>query len=133
MVVLNKKIYDLKIPILGICYGMQLICEQLKGKVIETKKREFGNAKLKILKNDKLFGKSLKKGDNSKVWMSHGDKVVKIPHNFSIIAKTSDVDIAAISNTNKNIYGLQFHPEVIHTVKGKDILKNFILNLWKKK
>ncbi len=128
---IDKEIYNLKIPILGICYGMQLICEQLRGKVKETKVREFGKAKINVLKKNDLFGKSLIKGSISQVWMSHGDEVVKAPKGFEIIAKTLDVNIAAISNRQKKIYGLQFHPEVIHTVQGKNILKNFIINISK--
>ena len=122
----NKIIYELNIPILGICYGMQLICEQLKGEVRETDVREFGKANIKVLRNDPIFNKVLKVGQKSQVWMSHGDEVKKIPNGFNIIANTEAIKV---SNNKKQIYGLQFHPEVVHSIKGKNILQNFILKI----
>ena len=126
----DKKIFEIKIPILGICYGMQIICEQLNGKVKKTKKREFGKAHIKILKKSLLFKDTIKLNSTTQVWMSHGDEVVKIPRGFEIIARSDD-NIAAFSNVKKRIYGLQFHPEVIHTLRGKILLKNFLLNISK--
>ena len=126
----DKKVFETNIPILGICYGMQIICEQLKGKVKKTNKREFGKAHIEVLKNSPLFRDNLKIYSKSQVWMSHGDEVVNIPLGFEIIAK-SENNIAAISNRKKKIYGLQFHPEVNHTLKGKQLIKNFILNIAK--
>ena len=125
-----KEIFNIKIPILGICYGMQLICEQLNGKVKKTKKREFGKAYIKILKKSLLFDDNTKINSKTQVWMSHGDEVVKIPDGFNIIAK-SDNNITAISNVKKKIYGLQFHPEVVHTLIGKKLIRNFILDISK--
>ena len=125
----DKKVFQSNIPILGICYGMQIICEQLNGKVKKTNKREFGKAHIKILKKSLLF-EGLKTSSKSQVWMSHGDEVVKVPSGFEIIAK-SEYNIAAIANTKKNIYGLQFHPEVNHTLKGKQFIRNFILSISK--
>ena len=126
----DKEVFESKIPILGICYGMQIICEQLKGKVKKTKKREFGKAVIKVTKKNALFKDIINLNSTSQVWMSHGDEVVKVPNGFEISAK-SDNNIAAIVNKNKNIYGLQFHPEVIHTLKGNQLIKNFILNVSK--
>ena len=127
---IDKKVFDAKIPILGICYGMQIICEQLNGIVKKTHKREFGKAYIRVLKKNALFKDNIKLNSKIQVWMSHGDEVVKIPTGFKIIAK-SDNNIAAISHTKKKIYGLQFHPEVIHTLKGKLLIKNFILDIAK--
>jgi len=126
----DKKVFDIKIPILGICYGMQIICEQLKGKVKKTYKREFGKAYIRALKKSSLFKDNIKLNSKTQVWMSHGDEVVKVPTGFEIIAR-SDNNIAAIEHTKKKIYGLQFHPEVIHTLKGKHLIRNFILNIAK--
>ncbi|MAH89390.1 MAG: glutamine-hydrolyzing GMP synthase [Pelagibacterales bacterium] len=126
----DKKVFKANIPILGICYGMQIICEQLNGKVKKTNKREFGKAHIKVLKKNLLFKGNLKVSSKSQVWMSHGDEVVNIPSGFEIIAKSED-NIAAISNIKKKIYGLQFHPEVNHTLKGKHLIRNFILNICK--
>ena len=118
----KKEIYELNKPILGICYGMQLICSQLGGKVKETKLKEFGKAKLKVIKKDKLFPSTIKVKESSQVWMSHGDEVIKIPPGFRTIATTNGKNIAAISNVKRKIYGLQFHPEVVHTIQGKKFL-----------
>ena len=120
----DKKVFQSNIPILGICYGMQIICEQLNGKVKKTNKREFGKAHIKVLKKSRLF-EGLKTSNKSQVWMSHGDEVVNVPSGFEIIAQSED-NIAAIANTKKKIYGLQFHPESIATSYGKDFFKNFI-------
>lgn len=122
----NKNIYKLEIPILGICYGIQLIAKQFKGKVEKSDKKEFGRAILKLKSSSKLF-----KGFNSstEVWMSHGDSLTKIPKGFNPIATTSNSKFAVIENKDKKIYGVQFHPEVHHTREGKKILQNFLFNI----
>jgi GMP synthase (glutamine-hydrolysing) len=120
---INPKVFKMNIPILGICYGLQLTTKLLKGEVISSNIQEFGPAQLNILKESKLFQGIPKK---SMVWMSHGDRVERIPKGFHIVARTKDVPIAAISNESKKIYGIQFHPEVSHTKYGEEILKNFI-------
>ena len=125
---ISDKVFDLGIPLLGICYGMQSIAKQLKGKVELAYKREFGHADL-LLKNQ---GSGLFKGINTKkisVWMSHGDHVSKLPRGFKICATTSNSPIAAFYHPTKKIFGLQFHPEVTHTPQGKKILKNFVRNI----
>ena len=121
----DTSIYSLNIPILGICYGHQLLCKYLGGNVINSKKREFGKAFIKIKKNSKIFEGIYKKDNKYQVWMSHGDKVSKLPKSFSVIASTINAKFAAIANEHKRIYGLQFHPEVIHTLNGERILENF--------
>ena len=125
---ISDKVFDLGIPLLGICYGMQSIAKQLKGKVELAYKREFGHADL-LLKNQ---GSGLFKGINTKkisVWMSHGDHVSKLPRGFKICATTSNSPIAAFYHPTKKIFGLQFHPEVTHTPQGKKILKNFVRDI----
>ena len=121
----DTSIYSLNIPILGICYGHQLLCKHLGGNVVNSKKREFGKAFIKIKKNSKIFEGIYKKNNKYQVWMSHGDKVSKLPKSFSVIASTSNAKFAVIANENKKIYGLQFHPEVIQTLNGEKILENF--------
>ena len=124
----HDKVFELGIPLLGICYGMQSIAKQLKGKVELANKREFGHAELS-LKNQ---GSGLFKGINKKkisVWMSHGDHVSKLPKDFKVCAKTSNSPIAAFHHPTKKIFGLQFHPEVTHTPQGKKILKNFVRDI----
>ncbi len=121
---IDPEIFNLNIPVLGICYGMQLMMMNTGGQVQEMgqDKGEYGRAKLYIDSNqDILSGLE----DSFISWMSHGDSVVKIPDGFKVIAHTDNTPIAAISNQEKNLYGLQFHPEVIHTEKGMEILANF--------
>jgi len=122
----DSKVWELNVPILGICYGMQLIAEHLGGKVTPSKRREFGVAKVNV-----KCGCSLFKGLKSKetLWMSHGDRLSKMPKGFKTTAKSENSPYAAIENISKNIYGVQFHPEVKHSINGKKILKNFIFNI----
>jgi len=117
------------IPILGICYGMQLIAQLLGGEVTHSEKREYGKAKLTLDKRGKLF-KGLGKGGNQLVvWMSHGDHVKTLPTGFYAIAHSKNTPFAAIEGAQKRIYGLQFHPEVVHTQRGLDLIKNFLFNV----
>jgi GMP synthase (glutamine-hydrolysing) len=117
------------IPILGICYGMQLIGKLLGGEVTHSEKREYGKAKLTIVRVGKLFKGVGKKGSSLEVWMSHGDQVRVVPSGFHTIAESKNTPFAAIEDTKRKIYGLQFHPEVIHTPKGLDLIRNFLLNI----
>lgn len=126
----SEKIFDLNIPILGICYGMQLISHLLGGKVIKSSKREFGRALLSISNTVGLFNE-FGKSKEFNVWMSHGDKVDAIPTNFIQIASSNNTSFAAIANFQKNIYGVQFHPEVVHTDNGSKILGNFLFSICK--
>ncbi|MDP3993669.1 MAG: glutamine-hydrolyzing GMP synthase [bacterium] len=119
----DKKIFNLGIPILGICYGMQLAAFELGGTVRAGQKREYGPTEIKIGKPTKLF-RGLK--PKQLTWMSHGDQVTKLPRGFGIIAGSSNCPVAAMADETNRIYGLQFHPEVVHTKNGMVMLKNFI-------
>ena len=126
----NPKILSLGIPVLGICYGQQLIAKQLKAKVESKKIKEFGK-KIATIKDTRTLLKGLKKKEQ--VWMSHGDAVSKLPAGFTALASTDSCKIASFGNVEKKIYGLQFHPEVVHTAKGDRILKNFVFGICKAK
>jgi len=119
----DESIFKLGIPILGICYGHQLLGYHLGGKVQKGAVREYGPAKIKFSERKKFF-----EGIRSvePVWMSHFDQVVKAPKGFKVVGKTSDCPIAAMANYQKNLYGIQFHPEVTHTPCGNTLLKNFV-------
>tara|TARA_Y100000389_G_scaffold200222_1_gene240183 strand:- start:680 stop:2239 length:1560 start_codon:yes stop_codon:yes gene_type:complete len=127
---ISKEIFQKKIPILGICYGLQLIAKLFGGKIKSSKKkREFGRAFLSKKKSSLLIKNFLVK--KKAVWMSHEDAVVKIPKNFRVIASTKESKLTIIENTKKRIYGVQFHPEVTHTDNGKQIFKNFLFLICK--
>ena len=122
----DPEILESEIPVLGICYGMQLMSKHFKGLVNTSKKREFGHAEIKLNKS-KLFQDI--KISRLNVWMSHGDQVQDLPDNFKLIASTSTAPIAVMEHESLPMYGIQFHPEVTHTEQGKKILDNFILNI----
>ncbi|MBT3922539.1 MAG: glutamine-hydrolyzing GMP synthase [Nitrospina sp.] len=122
----DRRLLELKIPVLGICYGMQLISHTLGGKVDPSPHREFGRAELMLKEFSHLF-EEVK--NNSTVWMSHGDRISKLPNGFKAIAFTANSPLAAIENPVAQIYGLQFHPEVVHTVEGTRILNNFLFKI----
>lgn len=123
--VVDNRIFEINIPVLGICYGMQYMVEALGGSVRQAEKREYGFAELNIKQDVGVFKGIGKKTD---CWMSHGDSIEKIPDGFIIAASTDNTKAAAIVNRIKNFYGFQFHPEVQHTPKGKAMLKNFLLD-----
>ena len=123
---LPQCVFELGIPILGICYGMQTLAEQMGGHVISSDQKEFGHSELTIVKDSVLF-KNLKEQIN--VWMSHGDQVQDIPDEFDLIAATETAPISAMEHINLPIYAIQFHPEVTHTEDGKTILDNFIFEI----
>ena len=121
-------IWEMNLPILGICYGMQLIVSHFGGKIQNQTKREYGQAILQIKKSPSLLeGLALEE----KVWMSHGDTISELPSDFVVLASTSNAPYAVIAHKNLPIFGLQFHPEVVHTPNGKTILQNFILRIAK--
>ena len=125
-----RYIFEKKIPILGICYGLQLIAKIFGGKIKSSKKkREFGRAIL-YKKNTSLLTKNFLKNKRS-VWMSHEDAVIKLPKNFKLVASTKESKFTIIENTKNKIYGVQFHPEVTHTDKGKQLIKNFLFPICK--
>jgi len=122
----DRRLFELKIPILGICYGMQLITHMLGGKVDPSPHREFGRAELMLKEFSHLFEEV---NNNSTVWMSHGDRISKLPEGFKGIAFTGNSPLAAIENSVARVYGLQFHPEVVHTADGTRILNNFLFKI----
>ncbi len=130
---LGDKIFKLGIPILGICYGLQLICNFFKGKVEKSDKREFGKANINILKKSAIIDQIYEPKKKYKVWMSHSDIITKIPKDFETVALSENSILAIIENKKKKIFGLQFHPEVNHTVKGDKIISNFVLKISKAK
>lgn len=123
---IDPEIFNLNIPILGICYGMQITTHLLGGKVERSDKREFGPAKLRVLDNEDLL-KNIP--DDSDIWMSHGDRVLELPPGFTAIAASENSPVAAVKNEKLDMYCTQFHPEVVHTKYGKEILSNFIFNI----
>jgi GMP synthase (glutamine-hydrolysing) len=125
----DPAILSMGIPILGICYGMQLIGQSLGGEVTLSEKREYGKAKLTLNREGKLFRGLGRRGSQLVVWMSHGDQVKTLPPGFRAIAHSKNTPFAAIEETQKRIYGLQFHPEVVHTQRGLDLIKNFLFHI----
>jgi len=125
---IDSEVFEWGLPILGICYGMQLIAQMFKGEVTPAKDREYGRSELEILSDSPLW-EGLEVKDKLTVWMSHGDTVLSPPPGFEILAKTESIDVAAIGNAQKNIYALQFHPEVAHTEQGDRIINNFLFKI----
>ncbi|MCD6185193.1 MAG: glutamine-hydrolyzing GMP synthase [Deltaproteobacteria bacterium] len=123
---IDNRIFEMNIPVLGICYGMQYMVDALGGSIQQAEKREYGFAELNIKQEGEIFKGIEKKTD---CWMSHGDSMEKAPEGFIIAASTNNTKAAAIVNTSKKFYGLQFHPEVQHTPKGKLMLKNFLFDI----
>ncbi|MFC3050991.1 glutamine-hydrolyzing GMP synthase [Kordiimonas pumila] len=123
------RIFGLGIPVLGICYGQQTMVDQLGGNVTTSDHQEFGRAFVDVRENCALFDGVWKTGDREQVWMSHGDHVDRLPEGFSVVATSEGAPFAAIANDEKKFYGVQFHPEVMHTPHGAELLKNFVLNI----
>ncbi|MBA3028672.1 MAG: glutamine-hydrolyzing GMP synthase [Desulfobacteraceae bacterium] len=123
---IDKGIFDLNIPILGICYGLHYMVDALGGSVKRAKKREYGFAELNIKEPGNIF-----KGiaSSTQCWMSHGDSIEKLPGGFSVTASTENTKVAAVQHDEKHFYGLQFHPEVNHTTLGKSMLNNFLTQI----
>jgi len=124
--VVDREIFDLDVPVLGICYGMQLMTKLMGGEVAAASKREFGRAKLIVDDSSDLF--SGLEGSNT-VWMSHGDRIESLPDGFEVIGHTDNSPVAAMKNSSKSFYAIQFHPEVVHTPVGEEILRNFTFNI----
>ncbi len=127
-------LFDIGIPVLGICYGMQTMAGQLGGEVERSKIREFGYAKVRIECHSPLFGDIDDHQDAEgaaylDVWMSHGDQVCSVPEGFEILASTDSCPIAGIQNLEENLFGIQFHPEVTHTLQGQNIFKHFLFDV----
>jgi GMP synthase (glutamine-hydrolysing) len=123
---IDRRIYELKIPMLGICYGMQLMARDFGGRVLRGDRREYGSSNLEVIHGDTLL-EGLQ--EHEEVWMSHGDEIQKLPKDFLCLAKTANVTHAAMKSRDGLFYGIQFHPEVAHTPRGKEILKNFLFEV----
>ncbi|EKY28506.1 GMP synthase domain protein [Brevundimonas diminuta 470-4] len=121
----DRAVFDYGAPILGICYGEQLICAELGGKVESGHHAEFGRAEIVITKDSPLFAGIGAIDHREPVWMSHGDRVTALPEGFHVIATSEGAPFAAIADETRKIYGVQFHPEVVHTPRGAQLLKNF--------
>jgi len=124
----DKELFELGIPILGICYGSQLMAQTLGGKVTRASSKEYGKTEVDAVENSILFNGL---GDKLICWMSHTDYIEIPPKGFNIIGSTSLCPVAAMENREMNLYGVQFHPEVEHTEKGRDIIENFLFNICK--
>ena len=119
-------IFSLGIPILGICYGLMLMAHHLDGRVVFTGRREYGAGVLHMEKRSELFDGL---GNQLDVWNSHGDEVTALPKGFCVVGTTDGCDFAAVEDPQRKLYGLQFHPEVAHTPRGKEILQNFVYHI----
>jgi len=120
-----EAVFSFGVPVLGICYGQQTMCEQLGGKVEPGDHREFGRAYVDITEDCALFHGVWAKGGREQVWMSHGDRVTKLPAGFRVVGTSEGAPYAAIANDDRRFYAVQFHPEVVHTPHGAQLLKNF--------
>ena len=122
----SSAILDLNVPILGICYGMQTLAEQLGGEVSGSNKREFGHAQISAVSTSPLIeALGVANGEATDVWMSHGDKVTEVPEGFVVTASTASAPVAAMEDSARRMFGVQFHPEVTHTVNGGELLRTF--------
>ena len=122
----DKGIFELGIPVLGICYGMHFMVDSIGGKVKKASKREYGFAALKAKRQSGLFSGIEKE---TVTWMSHGDSIDTLPHGFSVTGSTANTKVAAMANIRKKFYGVQFHPEVEHTAKGRQMIRNFLFDI----
>ena len=129
----DKNILKLGIPILGICFGHQILSKELGGKVKKSKDREFGFVKISKISNSILTKNFFNNSNTSNVWMSHADQVSKLPNGFKVVASTKNSKLTIIENSKNNFYGVQFHPEVTHTSKGKILFRNFLFLICKVK
>jgi len=124
-----QRVFEMSVPVLGICYGQQTMVEQLGGKVTTSDHQEFGRAFVDVKQNCTLFDGVWNVGDNEQVWMSHGDRVDALPEGFKIVATSEGAPYAAISDEARKFYAVQFHPEVVHTPHGAALLGNFVKNI----
>ncbi len=126
-----QAVFELGVPVLGICYGMQTMAEQLGGKVEHSSKREFGYAEMRARGHSRLFNGIQDRSNDAghgllDVWMSHGDKVIELPAGFKVIGSSESCPVAAMADEGRGFYAVQFHPEVTHTIKGKEIIARFV-------
>ena len=125
----HQSVFDSGVPVLGICYGQQTMVAQLGGVVEAGTSREFGRAEVDITSESPLFGADWPQGGTQTVWMSHGDHVASLPNGFDVIASSNGAPFAVIANEERRYYGVQFHPEVVHTDGGVEMLRNFALSI----
>ena len=124
-----QKVFELGVPVLGICYGHQTMMAQLGGKVEPSTKREFGRATIEITGQSALFDSVWALGATDDVWMSHGDKVAAIPDSFRVVARSDSAPFSIVADEKRKFYGVMFHPEVVHTPRGAALLRNFVLDI----
>ena len=124
-----QAVFEADVPVLGICYGEMEMAHRLGGKVEGGHHREFGRADIIIAKESPLLAGLGKVGDREPVWMNHGDKITAIPPGFEVVATSDNSPYAVIADEKRRLYGIQFHPEVVHTPRGKDMIGNFVLNI----
>jgi GMP synthase (glutamine-hydrolysing) len=124
-----QRVFELGVPVLGICYGQQAMVHQLGGRVEGSSKREFGRASLEVSGQSPLFENVWALGARDDVWMSHGDRVTALPEGFHVIAESDNAPFAVIADEHRKFYGTMFHPEVVHTPRGAALLSNFVQNI----
>jgi GMP synthase (glutamine-hydrolysing) len=122
----DPAIWSGRIPVLGICYGAQLMARELGGDVLPATRREYGPASVSITSDDGLF---VGIDRDQPVWMSHGDSITRLPEGFHATAQTDSTPFAGLADPTRNLYGIQFHPEVVHTPRGRDVLRNFVVGI----
>src|ERR687897_2878296 len=121
-----QEIFEAGVPVLGICYGEQTIAAQLGGEVEGGHHREFGRAEIEVVAESPLFEGVWRKGERYPVWMSHGDRVTRLPPGFEVIGQSENAPFAAVADETRHFYAVQFHPEVVHTPHGAALLRNFV-------
>ncbi len=124
---LDPAVFELGVPILGICYGMQLLAHQLDGAVERADRREYGPATIDVVAESALFQDVEREA--TRVWMSHGDRILRLPTGFTLLAQSANSPVAAMGDSSRGLFGVQFHPEVVHTPCGKTILENFMFRI----
>ncbi len=124
----SPELFSLGVPILGICYGAQLCAKLLGGAVEPATKREYGRAHVKVMRSEGVFA-GMEPGEDLAVWMSHGDRVARLPGGFSLVGESENSPAAAFADASRKIYCVQFHPEVAHTPRGAEILGNFLFKI----
>jgi GMP synthase (glutamine-hydrolysing) len=125
---LDPRVFELGVPVLGICYGLQLIAHLLGGKVEPAREREYGHARVVVEKNEGILHRFAKR-EALDVWMSHGDRIAALPPGFQTIGVSGNTPFCAVGNAQRRIYGVQFHPEVVHTPRGADIIASFLFDV----
>ena len=122
-------VFQMGLPLLGICYGCQTLCAQLGGEVARSDHREFGRAEVAVTDDCLLFEGVWQAGETHDVWMSHGDKIVKLPEGLRVVGTSAAAPFAMVADDARRVYGLLFHPEVVHTPMGAKLLRNFVLKV----